>query len=88
MEWDVSFNGNMHILHYDLRYFINGSATSISKRVDTTSYNVESLKPNEEYMFEVTATNDIGTSDVKRVSVTTREASKSFFLYIHNKLFH
>lgn len=48
----------------------------MSKRVNTTSYNVTSLKPNKECIVEVTATNEIGTSRAKRVSVKTLEASK------------
>ena len=86
IEWDVVFNGNADISHYNLAYFINGSHpnTTVSKRVNTTSYEVTSLKPYTNYIFEVTATNEIGDSDFTRVSVNTKEDSKCYIVHGHS----
>ena len=86
VEWKVVFNGNADISHYNLTYFINGShpSTTVSKRVNTTSYEVTSLKPYSNYIFEVTATNEIGDSDFTRVSVNTKEDSKCYLVYEHS----
>ena len=59
----------------------------MSKRVNTTSYRVTLLKPYTKYIFEVTATNKIGDSDVARESVNTWEDSKCYVLYGHNDYF-
>ena len=78
VEWKVVFNGNTDILYYNLKYFINGSHsnTTMSRSINTTSYKVTLLKPYTKYIFEVTATNEIGDSEVVRVSVNTSEDSK------------
>ncbi len=83
MEWKKNFDGNRDILHFTLTYFINGEklSTTMQKILSSnmTSYKVTSLKPYSTYIFEMTATSEIGVSDVSSVSVNTSQDSKCFF---------
>jgi hypothetical protein len=80
VEWKANFDGNKDILRYTLTYFINGSESSTTKRKmlssNVTSYKVTSLKPYSTYIFEITATNEIGVSDISSKSVDTVPDSK------------
>ena len=79
VEWMKNFTGNTEILHYTLRYFINGSKLNTTMRTllsNVTSYEVKPLKPYSTYIFEITATNEIGTSDVSSKSANTSQDSK------------
>ncbi|CAB4026493.1 phosphatidylinositol phosphatase PTPRQ-like isoform X1, partial [Paramuricea clavata] len=71
----ANFDGNKDILHYTLTYFINSSesSTAMQERLSSnvTSYNVTSLKPYSTHIFEMTATNEIGVSDISTKSVDT-----------------
>jgi hypothetical protein len=80
VEWKSNFDGNKDILHYTLTYFINASESSTTKQKllssNVTSYKVTSLKPYSTYIFEMTATNEIGVSDISSKSVDTLPDSK------------
>ena len=86
LEWKIPFDGNRKISNFNLTYFINGSKLETTMREllfsNMTSYNVTSLKPYSKYTFEMTATNEIGVSDVSLVYVNTSEDSKSFFIFL------
>jgi hypothetical protein len=78
VEWKANFDGNKDILRYTLTYFINGSESTKRKMLSSnvTSYKVMSLKPYSTYIFEMTATNEIGVSDISSKSVDTLPDSK------------
>ncbi|XP_046846179.1 receptor-type tyrosine-protein phosphatase S-like isoform X2 [Xenia sp. Carnegie-2017] len=75
LKWKENFNGNEIIRLFSLVYFINSSKMTSSKHVtfssSTTTHQVNLLQPYSNYIFQISATNRIGESDLTSVSVDT-----------------
>lgn len=80
LKWKENFNGNEIIRLFSLVYFINSSKMTSSKHVtfssSTTIYQVNLLQPYSHYIFQISATNRIGKSNLTSVSVDTLQDGK------------
>ena len=80
LRWRVVFDGNSVIQKITLKYFENGSKpeSGMTKNFTSniTSFTVKSLTPGKWYVFEITATNKIGTSNISFGEVMIKEDGK------------
>ena len=83
LQWEVTFDGNNEINNVTLIYFVqnNKHETAITRslQLNESHYTVSDLTPGKVYVFEITTTNKIGTSEIRNKSASTQEDGKSLF---------
>ena len=77
LKWNVPFDGNDPILYFTVTHNRSSGKTVQNISVNQLQLTVENLKPYTSYRFQVTATNELGTSDPTCKIVTTPEAGAS-----------
>ena len=77
LKWKVPFDGNAPIRYFTVTQNRSSGETAQNISVNQLQLTVENLKPYTYYRFQVTATNDQGTSDPTWKIVTTHEAGAS-----------
>ena len=76
LNWQAPFDGNSKILYFTVRYSSSGEEIRVNISSTDLVFMAENLLPATTYLFQVTATNRLGTSEAASVSVTTREAGQ------------
>ena len=76
LKWVVAFDGNAKIMFFTVTYNISGGQTAENFDPNTFEFVVKNLEPATVYKFQVTATNELGTSDPTFKFETTHEAGQ------------
>ena len=76
LKWVAAFDGNAKIMFFTVTYNISGGQTAENIDPNTFEFVAKNLEPATVYKFQVTATNELGTSESTFKFAITHEAGQ------------